>query len=236
MFLFSARNYILIFLAVVPAVYLLVRVYKADRLEREPEPLLLSLVLWGILATFAALLAEEALQFILSLVLRKNSLAYCLVFYGLAVGFAEEGAKYYVLRRRTWNSPYFDCQFDGMVYSVFVSMGFALWENISYVTRYGFATGLIRAVTAVPGHACFGVFMGAFYGLAKRLERENRREEAKLARIFAVVLPALIHGCYDYIAVTASYYGSWLFYIFIVLLFLISLAIIRRGSNRDRYI
>ena len=236
MFLYTARNNFLILVAVIPAIFLLVRVYRADRLEPEPPSLLASLVLCGIISTFLAIISEEAGQFVLRLFMKKNSLAYCLAFYGVIVGVSEEGAKYVVLYRRTWKNQSFNCQFDGLVYAVFVSLGFALWENITYVTRYGLSTGLIRAVTAVPGHACFGVFMGALYGLAKRLDNGGRPREAKLCRILSVVIPALLHGCYDYIATTASYYGEWAFYVFIAILFLTALYIIRRGSAKDQYI
>ncbi len=40
-------NLFLILAAVIPAVFLLVQVYRADRLEKEPVSLLLSLLLWG---------------------------------------------------------------------------------------------------------------------------------------------------------------------------------------------
>lgn len=43
-------NPILIAAAVIPAIVLLVKVYRADRLEREPPALMLSLVLYGILS------------------------------------------------------------------------------------------------------------------------------------------------------------------------------------------
>jgi hypothetical protein len=46
---------------------------------------------------------------------------------------------------------YFSQKFDGIVYAVFVSMGFAAIENIMYVFDYGYQTGLVRAFTAVPG-------------------------------------------------------------------------------------
>ena len=49
----------LILAAVVPALLLLIQVYRADRLEKEPPSLLLSLVLWGVLATELASLAEQ---------------------------------------------------------------------------------------------------------------------------------------------------------------------------------
>ena len=47
-------NPILIAAAVVPAVFLLIRVYRADRLEPEPSGLLLSLILRGVFATVIA--------------------------------------------------------------------------------------------------------------------------------------------------------------------------------------
>lgn len=84
------------------------------------------------------------------------------------VAIAEESSKYFFLKKRTWNNPEFNCQYDGVVYAVFVSLGFALWENINYVLSYGFSTAIVRAITAIPGHACFGVFMGVFYGLARK--------------------------------------------------------------------
>ena len=90
-----------------------------------------------------------------------------LLYFGV-VAVSEEGFKFLLLHRRTWRESEFDCCFDGVVYAVFLSLGFALWENIRYVLAYGFATAVARALTAVPGHACFGVFMGAWYGAARR--------------------------------------------------------------------
>ena len=58
MFLFYT-NPILIAAAVLPAIFLLVHVYRADKLEKEPAPLLISLVLYGIAATFIALVLGE---------------------------------------------------------------------------------------------------------------------------------------------------------------------------------
>ena len=120
------------------------------------------------ISTALAGTAEQLGDWVLSYVVPEGSLAYNALFYFLIVGPAEEGFKYLLLKNRTWKSPHFNCQFDGVVYAVFVSLGFALWENIGYVLRYGFATAVARAVTAIPGHACFGVFMGVLYGVAKR--------------------------------------------------------------------
>ena len=146
------------------------------------------------------------------------------------------GAKYFLLKRRTWNSAAFNCQFDGVVYAVFVSLGFALWENISYVLMYGLSTALVRAVTAVPGHACFGVFMGVWYGLAKRLHGQGKDGASKLCRVLALLLSAFLHGCYDYIATIESVHYGWLFAAFVAVLFTVAFILVKRQSRRDRYL
>ena len=229
-------NPILIAAAVIPAIALLVYVYRRDRLEPESPILLASLVLYGILTTAIAMVVERIGSFLLGLFVADTRVLYYAILFFVIVGPAEEGAKYVLLRRRTWDNPSFNCQFDGVVYAVFVSLGFALWENIGYVAMYGFGTALLRAVTAVPGHACFGVFMGAWYGLAKRLDAAGKRRRAKTCRILALGMPAVIHGTYDFIAsIEITGYG-WIFAAFIAVLFAVSWWTVRGLSKRDRYI
>ena len=43
-----------------------------------------------------------------------------------------------------WRDPNFNYRFDGIVYAVFVSLGFAAFENISYVVGYGLTTAVAR--------------------------------------------------------------------------------------------
>lgn len=118
--IFFYTNPILIAAAVIPAVFLLVHVYRADKLEKEPAPLLISLVLYGIAATFIALLLERFGSWLLGRYFPENSTPYNVLMYFGVVAFSEEGAKYFLLKRRTWNSAAFNCQFDGVVYAVFV--------------------------------------------------------------------------------------------------------------------
>ena len=229
-------NIILIFAAVIPAIGLMIYVYKADHLEKESPAMLWRLIIAGVLSSLFALVLERVLSLLLNITVSSTSAAYNIILYFIIVAFSEEGAKYFMLRRRSWRSPEFDCQYDGVVYAVFVSLGFAIWENISYVLSYGFATAIVRAVTAIPGHACFGVFMGVFYALAKKYSLGNQKELSTLFSVLAVVIPALLHGTYDYIATKENTSLNWYFIVFVVILFIVSFLLIRKVSRTDKYL
>ena len=226
-------DFILLAAAVIPAVFLMVKVYRSDRLERESPYMLWGLVRAGIFSSLIAMVAERILSTVLGATVSNYGLYQFLLYFGV-VAFSEEGAKYFMLRRNSWNSREFNCQYDGVVYAVFVSLGFALWENISYVMHYGFSTAIIRALTAIPGHTCFGVFMGIFYGIARKYANQGNEEKSRLYQILAVILPALLHGAYDYIASTQT--STWCFVGFIVVMFALSYMMVVRSSKQDRYI
>lgn len=226
-------NLFLIAAAIIPALFLMRKVYRSDRLEPESRGLLWMLARAGIFSALLALVSERILGTLLEKTVQSDTL-YQILLYFVVVAFSEEGAKYLLLYRRTWTSAEFNCQYDGVVYAVFVSLGFALWENISYVLHYGLSTALIRAVTAIPGHTCFGVFMGVFYGLARRAENYNRFHDARAYRVLSVLVPMLLHGAYDYIATVAA--STWTFVAFVAVLFLVSYRLIVRMSKSDQYI
>ena len=226
-------DFILLAAAVIPAIFLMVKVYRLDRLKRESPYMLWSLVRAGIFSSLIALVLERVLSALLDMAVSDSGL-YQILLYFVVVAFSEEGAKFFMLRRNSWNSREFDCQYDGVVYAVFVSLGFALWENISYVMHYGFSTAIIRAATAIPGHTCFGVFMGVFYGVARKYANRGNKEKGNLCQALAVLVPALLHGTYDYIASTQS--STWYFVGFIVIMFALSYMLAIRSSKLDRYI
>lgn len=228
-------NPILIAAAVIPAVILLVRVYKADRLDKEPPGLLISLVIMGIISTSIAVALENIGSLILGFFAREGTIKYnFLMFYGV-VAFSEEGAKYVLLKKKTWMNRAFNCQFDGVVYSVFVSLGFALWENIGYVAKFGLSNAFARAITAIPGHASFGVFMGVMYGIAKRYFIAGNYEASAKYRKLSLLVPAFLHGTYDFLTTLGSVF-SIIFIVFIVAMFIIAFRLVKSISANDSYL
>ena len=165
-----------------------------------------------------------------------NSPSYNVILYFGVVAVSEELSKFLLLKNRTWNNSEFNCLYDGVVYATAVSLGFALWENISYVTMYGFSVALVRAVTAVPGHACFGVFMGVFYSLAKSNDYLGNRQQSGFFNALAVIVPVLLHGAYDYLASMDGQDFSWTFIIFVLALFAVAFLLVNRMSKNDHYL
>lgn len=184
--------------ALLPPLILLAVVYRMDRLEKEPARLLWSLFFRGLLGMFPILLLElVADQFIDFF--PWDPMTYLFLAYFVVPGFIEEGVKNRVLRKRTWYDPNFNHRFDGIVYGVFVSLGFAGVENVLYVLNAGFSTAVVRAIFSIPGHAMFGVVMGFYLSRAKWAEKYGQRHwmRADLRRSFFV--PAVLHGLYDFL-------------------------------------
>ena len=162
-------NSIVIYIAaaVLPAAVLLFLVYRADKVEKEPTDLIIKLILMGVLSALLASLIESFGMAALDRLVSANSPYYTALLAFLVVAAVEEGCKFLLLKKRSWNNPNFDFMFDGIVYAAAVSLGFAAFENIIYVFGYGLSVAPARAVFAVPGHLSFSVFMGYFYGRAR---------------------------------------------------------------------
>ena len=225
---------LLVAAAAIPAVFLMIKVYRSDRLEKESPYLIKKLIWAGLFSVLLALVEETVLSFILGIFVPVESPLYNIIMFFVIVAFSEETSKYLFMYRKTWKNPEFNCQYDGVVYAVITSLSFALFENITYVVSYGFGTALIRAVTAIPGHASFGVFMGVFYGIAKRCDYRGNKSGASFFKCMAILVPALLHGAYDYIATIEADSGDWAFLVFIIIMFIISYILIGKQAKKDR--
>ena len=129
--------------ALLPAIYLMRYIYRKDTVEKEPPMLLMSLLIYGVIAALISIILENIGTKVLNSLMDQSTMGYTLVLAFAVVAVVEEGAKFAMLKRRTWNDMNFNYRFDGIVYAVFVSLGFAAFENIGYVLGYGLARGLM---------------------------------------------------------------------------------------------
>lgn len=219
--------------AVLPAFLLLRYVYRQDRVEREPVFLLLSLLLFGVISALCAAVLEGLLQTVLDMFLPQGTLLYTVLLAFLVVAVVEEGMKFFFLKRRTWYHPAFNYRFDGIVYSVFVSLGFAAYENIQYVLHYGLSVALPRALLAVPGHMSFAVCMGVFYGRAKLCESYGKISGERRNLWRGYLTAVFLHGFYDACAMTGTSGATVVFVVFVILMYLRVYRILKRESMSD---
>lgn len=218
----------LVIAALLPPFILLRVVYRMDRVEAEPGSLLRALFLRGVLAMLPILvlelLADQFIDFF-----PFGAMTYLFLAYFVIPGFIEEGVKYRVLYKRTWNDANFDYRFDAIVYAVFVSLGFAAVENVMYVLTSGFGTAVMRALFSIPGHAMFGVVMGAGYGAAKWLEAHGNFEQAAARRKRAWLTAAVLHGFYDFLLVG---FGG-IFYLYFIGMVILVVRLLKRSAQED---
>ena len=96
----SEMDPVLIAAAVIPAVILMIQVYRADRLEKEPTGLLISLLVFGVIATALAIVTETIGEEILLTFFDETDLGYLILSNFIVVALSEEGFKLLLLRWR----------------------------------------------------------------------------------------------------------------------------------------
>lgn len=219
--------------ALLPAYFLMRYIYRMDKIEKEPMKLLLSLVIMGIISAAIAGAAEGIGIKVLGTFVSQNSKAYVILLAFAVVAAIEEGAKFLLLKKRTWNELNFNYRFDGIVYAVFVSLGFAAIENVGYVLGYGLSVAPMRAVLAVPGHMGFGVFMGVFYGRAKVCDLRGDAQGVKENLICAYLSSVLLHGFYDACVMMGTTLSTIIFVVFVIVMYRWVISLVKKESMTD---
>ncbi|MCX6334246.1 MAG: PrsW family glutamic-type intramembrane protease [Bacteroidia bacterium] len=181
----------LLFISLAPVFIIAFYVYSRDRYEKEPVSLLFKALIIGALCVLPVLLIEGLLTRLYNGQEGMSEAAYTAF---VVAGLTEEGLKLLAFLLFFWNNRNFNEKFDGIVYAVYIALGFAAIENVLYVFQGGYSVGLVRSLTAVPAHALFGIMMGYNFGLA----RFNKKYRA-VNLITAFALPIIAHGAYDFL-------------------------------------
>ncbi|MEI6124279.1 MAG: PrsW family glutamic-type intramembrane protease [Bacteroidota bacterium] len=177
-------------LAIAPGVAIAFFIYFRDKFDKEPFKLIRNCFLFGMLSILPAMTIEIALSYT---GINENGSAWKTLLYAIfVVGLAEEMSKFLFLRTYVYRKPDFNYPFDGIVYAIMISMGFATIENIMYAANGGTQAALLRMFTAVPLHAVCAIFMGYYAGKAKF----SKHKTATL--ILGIIIAVVVHGLYDF--------------------------------------
>lgn len=169
-----------------PVVALMSFFYLKDQFL-EPIPLIIRSFLLGTLLVFPVMFIQHAFiaeGFILNDLFES--------FFQIAL--LEEFLKWFIFMFTMYHHDEFDDHYDGIVYAVAISLGFASVENILYLLTNGIEYAFSRAVFPVSSHALFGVIMGYYFGKAK-----IRDSRTNYNLFLAFFIPFLLHGLYNYI-------------------------------------
>lgn len=183
---------VLLIASIFPVIIFLYIIYQKDH-EKEPTGLLIKCLLGGCFSTILSLVFSFPLGRLSGIFPGAFLSSFHSSFFGAAI--PEEIAKFLVLYYFIWKSKELNHHYDGIVYSVFVSLGFALVENILYVIEGGWGVAIARAALAVPGHGLDAVLMGYYFSLARFYDGPKRSEYI----IKSLTLPILFHGGYDFL-------------------------------------
>jgi len=213
----------ILFASLAPVFVILFYIYFRDKYDREPIALLVKALLLGIIIVIPVIFVERLLLNLMPPAGKVGEAAYHAF---VIAGTTEEVFKFLALYLLVWKSPSFNEKFDGIVYAVFVALGFAGVENIIYVLEGGMQTAITRALTAVPAHAIFGITMGYYLGIA-RMYKELRA--SYLGR--ALLVPIILHGIYDFILMVEIGWLLLLFIPYVILLYIMAMRKMRLLSN-----
>lgn len=228
--------YFILLPALLPVYFIFRYIYKMDKVEREPLDFVLKILVLGALFSLPCAPVERFAVSILGNFLPKQTLEYALAENVICVGFVEEFFKWLVIWIFVWKNSNFDWRFDGIVYAATSSLGFAALENILYIISFGTSVSVSRAIFAIPGHTCFGVFMGFFLSRSKDASLKGNKFASFILMLFALLVPAIIHGTYDFLLsepASAAGYTNF-FILYVIVLDFLAWSVIRHEFKTDR--
>ena len=214
---------ILLNLAFSPGLFLLIIFYFVDR-EREPLSLIFATFFAGVAASIPIVLLEIFAKSLFAPFSRTVSQYVLQISYMfLVVGPVEETLKFGAVMAVVFLSREFNEWYDGILYAMVASLGFATLENIIYVVSLGATVGFLRFFLSVPAHALFGGIMGFFLSGAKFSSKPF------LWLLGALLIPILLHSLYNVFLVSGKIYIILLVIPLSIIMWIFLILAIRKG-------
>jgi len=201
---------LILILGFAPGVFWLWYFYHRDKIEPEPQHLVIRTFFMGLLMAIPAAIAEIVLTAIASLLFARTEKWISPQTIGLftlvvIAPVVEEYFKYLAARTSVFRHAEFDEPMDGIVYAAAAALGFASIENVGYLFSAQRENGWVafeivfvaRALLSVPGHVLFSSIWGAALGRAKFIQDQG----ATRRLLFSGLLGAMaLHGLFNFFA------------------------------------
>ena len=227
------------FLSILPIIVILMIIYTKDK-KKEPLSLLIILFLLGIASCFLVVNISHYMKAIfpfMNMSLAEMDFISILLYSFIGVALVEESCKWIMVYFVGYHNKHFNELYDIIVYAVFVSLGFAFYENLVYIMGKGtVTTAIIRAISAVPGHACDAIFMGYYLSMAKYFRFKKRKDLERNNILLSILIPTVLHGVYDFCIMSRSTLFILVFVVFIIYLDYISIKKVLEISKNNKNI
>ena len=224
-------NILLFLVAILPVIVLAFYIYHKDK-NKETIGLLVKLFIWGLGALCIAAILENLVNIFIDY--ENLSLVGLFIYIFFCVALVEVLCKWFFVYKMSYNHYEFDEVFDIIVYSAFVSLWFACFENIWYVLDGDMEIAFWRGLTAVPCHFFDGIFM--WYYLAKaKVSDINKNYHSKKINIFlSILIPVIFHCIYDFCCFSDNEALWGLFFLFVIIYYSSSFKRIKKMSGENR--
>lgn len=221
----------LLVLAIAPVATIILWIYLKDKYDKEPVITLSKFFILGILVSALAIYVEE-------LLIKLNTfskIGYMIYISFIVAGLTEEGLKALILIPNLLREKNFNEKLDGIIYSVFLSLGFATIENIIYILFEDptsvFQVSIIRAIISIPAHMMFAIIMGYYIS---KYKFNMSKSKPKIYLIISIIVPILLHGIFDFILMIPYRWSIIVFIAYIVFLWKISLDKLDEYTDNSR--
>ncbi|GGM22746.1 protease PrsW [Paraliobacillus quinghaiensis] len=205
---------------IAPALALMSFFYLKDRFNTEPILPIIQTFLYGALLVFPIMFIQYAFT-------AENIGQGPFISSFILTSLLEEFFKWFVFIYTVYKYSTFNSVYDGIIYGVALSLGFATVENILYLIGHGIEYAFGRAIFPVSSHALFGVIMGYYLGIARCNSKHNN-----VFLYIALFIPVLLHGIYDFILQTTSVYWLYILVPFMILLWINGMRKVKK-ANQD---
>ncbi len=203
--------------------FLLIWIYRNDRFETEPVPLVVFIFGWGVIIGVLALILNSFLVGPLMAGLTGNA--------ALSGALVEEPLKaygVYWLAKHPKLGKEFNDQLDGLVYGAAAGAAFAGMENLGYIVRniayLGLAIIIVRSLTPI-----MHIFTTGFIGRWLGIQKVKRGFVKKSDFVTGLVIAIVIHGFWN-----SGIFGLFVVSLVIPFLYLIHKCV--RKSLKDEII
>lgn len=250
---------------VIPALVLCGYIFYKDRIEKEPFGLLSILFVAGAIGYIPCFFAQQGItslfdsiykssisfspEGLVTFATRANEFTHhaLIAFFGYAL--PQIAFKWCLLYFITHKNKNFNYLFDGVVYATFLSLGFAIAENVHFVIENDWALFGAKILTSIPCHLFIGILIGYYYTMwharftANSIE--NQMLEAGIVKednvrssfpwlLCSFCFPILVNGIYIFAGSVNSDIVTFIFYLVVFILYGISFVMVDQLADKDR--